>query len=72
MIYVLRYAPDVYSGPFLRNQETKRALAGQQGLWVRGHISCVPSVCAFQERLCKLHLFLLFWQIFFFYFSQNL
>lgn len=40
MIYVLRSVPDVYSEPFLRNQETKAALEGQQGLWVRGHI-CV-------------------------------
>lgn len=38
MIYVLRCGPDVYSEPFLRNQETKRVLEGQQGLCVRGHI----------------------------------
>lgn len=38
MIYVLCFMPDVYSGPFLKNQETKRVLGGQEGLYVRGHI----------------------------------
>lgn len=32
------YIQDVYSEAFSRNQETKAAMEGQQGSWVRGHI----------------------------------
>lgn len=38
MIYVLRFMPDVYSLPFLKNQDTKGEPGGQEGLHVRGHI----------------------------------
>lgn len=38
MIYVFFFMPDVYSLPFLKYQDAKEVLGGQEGLHVRGSI----------------------------------
>ena len=38
MIYVFFFMPDVYSLPFLKNQDAKEVLGGQEGSHIRGHL----------------------------------
>lgn len=53
MIYVFCFMPDVYSLPFLKNQDAKEVLGGQEGSHVRGHIHmCFSGVPLFW----KMHL----------------
>lgn len=47
MIYVFCFMPDVYSLPFLKNQDAKEVLGGQEGSHVRGH-----TYMFFLEYLC--------------------
>lgn len=54
MIYVLFFMPDVYSLPFLRNQDAREVPGGQEGSRVRGHIYVLSrNIFVFQDLFSR-------------------
>lgn len=69
MIYVLRCAPDVYSEPFLRNQETKASAGRSTGVMgERSHIRVFLACVCFRGYCVNEAVFSFVWLIFFFLF----